>query len=233
MQPVTRTPCFARNVQALLALFVLEACNDPARADVAASDASDVASIGDSGADDVAQLDVPPVDSGPPPRVVPANGWANAVTSSDIAQSISEPDDAGMTYVNLAANSAVIIGPPEGTQAGTVAIGETGRFVVVDMGVGEEVVDRAGNDLEVVEGPGIPEPYRVYVSVLPDGPFVQVGDGSAVSRFDLSGSGITSARYVKIESRRTADSILHGLGSPEYPGAEIDAVGALYPGGQE
>jgi len=120
----------------------------------------------DDAAADIA-LDLAPIDTGPPRRTVPANGWANAVTSSDIAHDVAE--DGGVPVINRASDPSVIVGPPDNTQEGTVALGETGRYVVVDMGVGEEVYDRSGEDLEVVEGAGIPEPYRVYVSVLPDG----------------------------------------------------------------
>jgi hypothetical protein len=69
------------------------------------------------------------------------------------------------------------------------------------------------------------------VATVPEGPFTEIGTGESRMWFDLAGSGIESARYVRIESRRSLDDILNGEGSPEYPGAEIDAVGARYPGG--
>lgn len=47
---------------------------------------------------------------------------------------------------------------------------------------------------------------------------------------DLAGTGLSSARYVKVVSLQHVADIVRGPGSGFYPGAEIDAVGAATPG---
>ena len=62
------------------------------------------------------------------------------------------------------------------------------------------------------------------------GPFTELGNGEGSADFDLTDVAMTSARYVRVTSTRSAMDIVTGLGSPQYPGAEIDAVGCFYPG---
>jgi hypothetical protein len=75
-------------------------------------------------------------------------------------------------------------------------------YLVLDMGEGEEIIDRDGYDLYVEEvdaedGVGVNDPYRVHVS--DDAvTWAYIGDGSGDSYFDLGGV-ISVARYVKIE----------------------------------
>ncbi len=64
----------------------------------------------------------------------------------------------------------------------------------------------------------------------PAGPFTVIGQSRGADTFDLAGSGLASARYVRVSSTASVDDILTGGGSPTWPGAEIDAVGAFYPG---
>ncbi len=137
------------------------------------------------------------------------------------------------TYTNIGADPTVIIGEPDGL-SGSVALGPTGHYVVVDFGLGEEAFDGPGDDLEVREydlfAGGVPEAYTVSVANDPAGPFTMLGEAIGSQRFDLDGTGLTSVRYVRVESTLSVEDIVNGLGSPEYPGAEIDAIGASYPG---
>lgn len=165
---------------------------------------------------------------------VPANGWANAVVSSDITMEVQDPDLTD-PYTNVVADPQKAVGPP--SMAGNVdavALGIVGAFIVLDMGEGEEVLDGEGDDLVVLEqGPlsgGVPEPYRVFLSSSPDGPWSVVGDGAGERAFDLAGSGVAHGRYVRIESEAQLVDVIGGVGSPFYPGPEIDAVGAVHPG---
>jgi hypothetical protein len=202
-------------------IFVLLlACGGPEAAMDAGVDAGELDAGVDSG----------PIDAGPPPPMVPIDGWTNAIAPSDIAADITWN---GTTYTNMAADPSVVIGPPDGS-SGSVALGDTGHYLVADLGVGEEAYDGPGEDIHVLEidffTSGVPEPYAVSVSN--DGiAFTPIGNATGSHRFDLAGTGVASARYVKVESTRTAEDIVtSGIGSPEWPGAEIDAVGAFYPG---
>ena len=187
---------------------------------------------GDAAAADASVLDggtdAGPLDAGPPPPTVPADGWANAVADSDI---LAVLEHMGMSYTNVAADPTVIIGEPDGA---AVAMGDTGHYITIDFGAGEEAFDGPGDDIIVREkdflSGGAPEPFAVSVSSDPMGPFTELGVGTGSTRFDLSDASVASARYVRVTSTRSADDIVTGLGSPEYPGAEIDAVGAYHPG---
>lgn len=168
------------------------------------------------------------------PPAVPGNGWAKAVVASDITAAI---DSDGNSLINVAADPDLLLGPPDESVSGITAIGLVGAWVVVDMGEGTEAHDKEGPDIVVMEygaaAGGFPEPYRVAVSESPDGPFTEIGDGADVRGFDLAEAGLASARYVRVESLATLEEITGGLGSPLYPGPEIDAIGAIYPGGAE
>jgi hypothetical protein len=105
-----------------------------------------------------------------------------------------------------------------------VSIGGPGYWLVVDMGEGEEIYNGPGNDFRVYEigraSGGVDEEYDVSVSNSPTGPWVYIGQGWTTSEFDLAGSGLQSARYVRIDdlSTRTGDP---------HPGSDIDAVQSL------
>ncbi len=62
----------------------------------------------------------------------------------------------------------------------------------------------------------------------PTGPFTPLGDGFAERAFDLAGSGVSIARYVRIESLRIEADVFRWPGSPTNPGPEIDAVGVVH-----
>jgi len=106
---------------------------------------------------------------------------------------------------------------------GVVSLG--GGYIVLDMGVNEEILNEPGNDLRVYERCkeyylcDDPNPYKVYVSN--DGvEWDFIGEGKGVAEFDISNTSLDLARYVKI-----IDAKKDTGGSS--PGPEIDAVKAL------
>jgi len=114
------------------------------------------------------------------------------------------------------------LGRPNGTlYYDYVSVGGPGHWITLDMGEGEEVIDGPGNDFRIYEVGkilgGADEEYDVSVSNSPDGPWTYIGEGWTTSVFDLAGSGLDSARYVRIDdlSTRTGDPT---------PGSDIDAV---------
>ena len=172
-----------------------------------------------------------PVPDGIP--AVGAAGWGKAV--ADEAITVELVDEAGTIYPNVAGAADEALGPPDGgLVGGTVAVGTVGAYLVVDLGEDTAATDGEGEDLVVLEfgaaSGGTPEPYRVSVSEAAEGPWTHVADGFGERAFDLGEVGVAAARFVRIDSLAQPADVLGGLGSPYYPGPEIDAVGAVYPG---
>ena len=98
-------------------------------------------------------------------------------------------------------------------------------FAVVDMGEGEEITNGPGFDFLVVEadgsllaaGFGGPEPFTVSVSNAPTGPFVDLGTSNGNGFFDLNGTGLPRARYVRLQDA--------GGGPPS--GADLQGIAAF------
>jgi hypothetical protein len=129
---------------------------------------------------------------------------------------------------NTCADPTAALGRPRtapGMKEDFLSIGGPTYWVVFDMGAGEEIVDGPGNDLRVYEVGyelgGVDEEHDVYVSNSPTGPWTYLGQGVAVSELDLTGSGLSTARYVRIEDLSTKTP-------GDYPGSDIDAVQALH-----
>lgn len=99
------------------------------------------------------------------------------------------------------------------------SLGKNG-WLILDMG--DTIVNRAGDDIRVIEDDGTNEGYTVYASNGVDGPWTVLGDGNGSASFDLT-SSLTKARYLKIK-----DS---GAGSTTVPdaGVDVDAVANLQP----
>ena len=80
------------------------------------------------------------------------------------------------------------------------SIGSNG-FLVLDMGEGHEIFDGPGADFTVTEAyfdrDSIPESYRVFTGTAYS-QTIHIGDATGTSSFDLNGTGVTSARYLKI-----------------------------------
>ncbi|MGB3908726.1 MAG: hypothetical protein WBL02_09900 [Methanomethylovorans sp.] len=106
----------------------------------------------------------------------------------------------------------------------TMSLG--GGYVIVDMGANELILDEEGDDLRVYEkdqifyGMDTPETYEVFVSQDLQ-TWKSLGEGTGTAEFDLAGSGLSWARYVKIEDRETSTS-------GREPGSDIDAIEALH-----
>ena len=112
------------------------------------------------------------------------------------------------------------LGAPDGVVA---SLGREG-FLVIDTGAGNEIVDGPGVDFTITEALFVadilPEAYRVWVGDA----YVQntlVGTGLGTQSFDLTGTGVASARYVRIEDATA--------GAPEDPfaGFDLDALTVL------
>ena len=123
---------------------------------------------------------------------------------------------------NNNANPLDVLGAPDSR---FLAMGGPGASIVLDMGV-TPIVDGSGPDLEVREqgsaAGGVDELYRVLISDSTDpASFVEVGIGSAFSLLDIAGTGLSSARYVRIEDLSTATS------NATTPGSDIESVTSL------
>jgi hypothetical protein len=115
---------------------------------------------------------------------------------------------------------------------GFVSLG-FGGHVILDLG--GCITDRAGADIRVYQAVS-GEPVSVYVSTSANGPFTLLepffqacgthvpGDRvKGYCEFDLASSGVTQARYVRVED---AELYPCPCGTPSE-GADIDAVQAL------
>jgi carboxypeptidase D len=98
-----------------------------------------------------------------------------------------------------------------------------GGYVVVDLGPGFEVEDKEGPDLRVYEAAvdAAGEGYSVLVGSAYLGPWTSLGSAVGTAEFDLAGSGVASARYVRL--------VDDGDGAPDDPlaGMDLDALEVL------
>jgi PKD repeat protein len=100
------------------------------------------------------------------------------------------------------------------------SIGKSG-WCVLDMQY--PVFNGPGNDFVIYEGDSSPEGYSCYVSSTMDGPWQNLGTGNGTTQFDISASGLTEARYIKILDDGD------GNGNTANAGFDLDAVKALEP----
>jgi len=131
-----------------------------------------------------------------------------------------------------------VLGPPDAqgnsdsTYSGILSLGQDG-YVTVDMGVC--VTDQEGPDLRVFQYIQF-EGVGVDVSGGPNGPWVDLGtkacgDGGIANvnsnhcDFDLAGSGLKTARYVRVSDGENFPCERAGTRSE---GADIDAIQALH-----
>ena len=139
---------------------------------------------------------VPPVRATPPGGIVdptvpsaPATPFPGAVL--DFAQ---VPIPASPIIGGQPSGVAAILGNNDGN-AVTLPM-ETTASLIVDMGSGNEIVNGTGADFRVMALSGS---YEVAVSNTPfASTFIPVGSGSNQSDFDLAGTGLSCARYVRI-----------------------------------
>jgi hypothetical protein len=140
---------------------------------------------------------------------------------------------------NFYVDPQAIIGPPDSVYLGTkdyytgmMSLGQ-GGWVVLEMA--QPVVDGPGPDVRVYQVTG-DEPVTLYASNQPAGPWTLVGlrescglrspGGIAANHcdFDLQGTGLPSALYLKIEDGEIYPCL---AGTTHTEGADIDAVEAL------
>ncbi|MFZ0389224.1 MAG: M14 family zinc carboxypeptidase [Calditrichia bacterium] len=115
-------------------------------------------------------------------------------------------------------NTPAALGAPDNVN---YSIGRNG-YVVLDMG--ESISDFPGNDLRVVEGDASAEGYTVKVSQQWTGPWQTVGIGNGTQDFDISSTGLSEFRYVRIEDDGDGSSVAADAGF------DLDAVeGRLIP----
>jgi len=88
--------------------------------------------------------------------------------------------------------TSAVIGNPDGIN---YSLGKSG-WCILDMLT--PVPDNIGMDFIVYEGDITPEGYTCYVSTSMDGPWISLGMGNGTTQFDISSSGLNSARYIKI-----------------------------------
>jgi hypothetical protein len=133
---------------------------------------------------------------------------ASAVLNSNILEG---------TAGNIQTNVLAVTGP---TDSSALSLGGTGGWIVVELET--SIVDGVGADLEVREIGAVEEKYLVSVSETNEaGSYIQLGEGIANSQFDVSGLGLPSIKYVRIDdlSTQTLDT--------EYPGSDIDSISVL------
>jgi hypothetical protein len=85
-----------------------------------------------------------------------------------------------------------VIGEPDDVN---YSIGKSG-WCVLDMQY--PIPDVSGNDFTVYEGDTSPEGYYCYAGSTIDGPWILLGTGSGTTQFDLSGSGLSQAQFIRI-----------------------------------
>ncbi|MCG3119198.1 MAG: hypothetical protein ALAOOOJD_01543 [bacterium] len=94
---------------------------------------------------------------------------------------------------------AAILGAADGngvTVPITLTTGGVITSLIVDLGSGNEIVDGSGADFRVV---GMSGAYAVAVSNTPfSNTFVALGSGTGQQDFDLSATGLTSIRYIRL-----------------------------------
>jgi hypothetical protein len=90
-------------------------------------------------------------------------------------------------------NTPASIGQPDNIR---YSLGRNG-FAIIDMG--DTITDGEGADFIVYENDNSPEGYQLYAGNTMDGPWLLLGNATGNHEFDLAGTMLTSARFVKIK----------------------------------
>ena len=109
-------------------------------------------------------------------------------------------------------NTPASLGEPDNIN---YSVGKDG-WCVIDMQY--PIIDGSFNDFTVYEGDSSPEGFDCYAGNSIDGHFYLVGSGSGTTEFDLSGSGLAEAQFIKI--------VDDGDGTQTAPeaGFDLDAI---------
>jgi len=163
--------------------------------------------------------------------ITPATKAANeqftshSATAYDIyVDAVTENNSLGENNINK--NPINIIGPAKcNIQLNDISLG--GGHIIVDMGLGEAIINGSGFDFKVYESDGScvdgqASNYEVFVSENPNGPWISVGRARGVSSFDIASTGIAKVRFIRINDLSTVDN------NAETPGADIDAIETFY-----
>jgi PKD repeat protein len=114
-------------------------------------------------------------------------------------------------------NTAAALGAPDNIN---YSIGKNG-YCVLDMQY--PILDGPGVDFTVYEGDATPEGYTCYVGSTIDGSWISVGTGNGTTDFDIAGSGLSEARYIKILDDGD------GTANAANAGFDLDAIQATEP----
>ena len=110
------------------------------------------------------------------------------------------------------------LGPPDGLYAIVSLVGYEEAYLTLDMGEGEDIVDRSGMDFKVVAQGGR---YIVLVGD-PDQPLKRLGDGSGNKSFDLASVNLFNARYIQIQFLSGADVEIDAIEAINYITGDIE-----------
>ncbi len=115
------------------------------------------------------------------------------------------------------------LGPPNNIPA---SLGNGCTFVY-DMGEGFEIIDNPGDDFIIHEAdiPGEPVGQCYVYGSAGDfrGPWTLIGSAEGTTAFDLSGTGLSSVRYLRLVDKGG------GSNTGDYPGFDLDAITVIMP----
>ena len=174
-----------------------------------------------------------------PPSLPSGCSGSNGVYASEVVAT-----NLGCIPTNAFTNADELLGAPNASATGP---GKTEYQGFVSLGVNGSVTAFMGSCIQDLPGADIRvyqsvsrEAVEVQVSQSKDGPFVSLGfedcnDPSpffqGFCEFDLAGSGLNNARFVRVIDRETitfpgADCDNTGMS----PGADVDAIQVVHPG---
>jgi PKD repeat protein len=114
-------------------------------------------------------------------------------------------------------NTPASLGPPDNIN---YSLGKSG-YCMIDMQY--PVIDSPGPDLIVYEGDASPESFTCFGGSTIDGPWISLGAGTGTTEFDLAGSGLTEAQYIKLIDDGD------GTANAANAGFDLDAIKAMAP----
>jgi parallel beta-helix repeat protein len=141
------------------------------------------------------------------------NYYAYQITSCKFYDPYGYPNN----FINNPSEAISALGPPDGINA---SLGEGGQ-IVLDLGLYGDMTDIEGYDFTVFEGDTNPDEYSVEISENWNGPWIFIGNGHGTTDFDINGSGLESAGYIRIKD------VYDGDPYDIYPGFDLDAVKIL------
>lgn len=129
-----------------------------------------------------------------------------------------DPYNAPNNFQNNPTEAIAALDAPDGSCA---SLGVNG-YIVLDMGT--NITDApSAPDFKVFEEESTPDGYQVSVAQHWNGPWKSLGSGMGETSFDLQGSTLATARFVKIVDDGT------GSATENHPAADIDAIQNLAP----